>query len=116
MLVNTECWHGTLIMIMYPSLLIWTPLKLVPPGTIFSEIFGPTLKICSTVDQSHEGKSVHVSGHEVTTNNICGVHIEKLNDWLSSVCLGSPYTAFAKKFLKFCDVCRNECSVQFHRE
>ena len=26
------------------SRLIWTPLKLVPPGTNFSEIFGPTLK------------------------------------------------------------------------
>ena len=26
------------------SCLIWTPLKLVPPGTNFSEIFGPTLK------------------------------------------------------------------------
>ena len=26
------------------SRLIWTPLKLVPPGTNFSKIFGPTLK------------------------------------------------------------------------
>ena len=26
------------------SRLIWTPLKLVPPGTNSSEIFGPTLK------------------------------------------------------------------------
>ena len=26
------------------SRLIWTPLKSVPPGTNFSEIFGPTLK------------------------------------------------------------------------
>ena len=26
------------------SHLIWTPPKLVPPGTNFSEIFGPTLK------------------------------------------------------------------------
>ena len=27
--------------------LIWPPQKLVPPRTTFSEIFGPTLKICS---------------------------------------------------------------------
>ena len=26
------------------SRLIWSPLKLVPPGTNFSETFGPTLK------------------------------------------------------------------------
>ena len=54
------------------SCLIWTPLKLVPPRTNFSEIFGPTLKkkfvptiLC--IGQPHEGKSV-------TTKDISRVH------------------------------------------
>ena len=56
------------------SRLIWTPLKLVPPGTNFSEIFGPTLKNLFLVDQPHQGKSVHVNSHEVITKDISGVH------------------------------------------
>ena len=43
-----------------------------------------------TVDQPDQGKSVHVNGHEVTTNDISGVHrgiSRKLSDWFSSVCL-----------------------------
>ena len=35
------------------SRLIWTPLKLVPPGTNFSEIFGPTLKNLFPLQASH---------------------------------------------------------------
>ena len=50
------------------SCLIWTPLKLVSPGTNFSEIFGPTLKkFVPTTGQPHERKSV-------TTKDVSGVH------------------------------------------
>ena len=38
---------------MVVSRLIWTPLKLVPPGTNFSEIFGPTLKNLFPLQASH---------------------------------------------------------------
>ena len=82
------------------SRLIWTPLKLVPPRTNSSEIFGPTLKkFVPTVDQPHQGKSVLVNDHEVTTKDISGVHSgisRKLSDWFSSVCLDWPYAALTK--------------------
>ena len=56
------------------SHLIWTPLKLVPPGTIFSAIFWThSEKFVPTVDKPHQGKSVHVNSHEVTSKDISGV-------------------------------------------
>ena len=52
------------------SRLIWTPLKLVPPGTIFSEMFGPPPKnLFHYKGQRHEGKSVHASGPEGAKEN-----------------------------------------------
>ena len=46
------------------------PLKLVPPGTNFSEIFGPPPKnLFHYKGQHHEGKSVHFSGPEGTKEN-----------------------------------------------
>ena len=40
-------------------------------------------KFVPTVDQPHEGKSVHVNGHEITSKDISSVHSvsRKLNDW-----------------------------------
>ena len=61
------------------------PLKLVPPERVkYSD---------PTADQPHQGKSMHVNGHEVTTKDISGVYrgiSRKLSDWFSSVCLGWP--------------------------
>ena len=52
------------------SRLIWTPLKLVPPGTNFFEIFGPPPKnLFHHKGQRHEGKSVHASGPEGAKEN-----------------------------------------------
>ena len=52
------------------SRLIWTPLKLVPPGTNFSEIFGPPPKnLFHYKGQRHEGKSVYASGPEGAKEN-----------------------------------------------
>ena len=62
------------------------PPKIGSPGT--SEILGPNCR------QPHQGKSMHVNGHEVTTKDISGVHrgiSRKLSDWFSSVCLGWPH-------------------------
>ena len=73
---------------------IWTPLKLVPPGTnFFWNIWAHSEKFVPTVHQLHQGNSVHVNGHEVTTKDISGVHngiCRKLSDWFSSVCLSWP--------------------------
>ena len=55
------------------SRLIWTPLKLVPPGTNFSDIF------VLTIDQPHERKPV-------TTKDLSGVHScisREMNDCFS---------------------------------
>ena len=61
------------------SRLILTPLKLVPPGTHFSEIFGPiSEKFVPTIGQPHE--------KTVTTKDISGVHScisRKMNDCFS---------------------------------
>ena len=76
------------------------PLKLVPlelkylaPG------HSENLLLLLTM-QPHQGKSVHDNSHEVTTEDIRGVHngiSRKLNDyWSLSVCLSLPYAAFAK--------------------
>ena len=74
-----------------------TPPKIgSPPGTNFLD---PFWKIVPSVDQPHQGKSVHVDGHEVTNKGISGVHrglFRKLSGWFSSLCLGWPYAAFTK--------------------
>ena len=63
------------------SRLIWTPLKLVPPGTNLFEIYGPTLKnlFPLAIGQPHKRKSV-------TTKDVSGVHScisRQMNDCFS---------------------------------
>ena len=77
---NTRCFTGCVTFNLDP------PKIGSPTGINFSEIFGPTLiaKFVPTVDEPHQGISVHVSNHEVVTKDISGVHISilrKLSDW-----------------------------------
>ena len=63
-------WESVKLLTWDVSRLIWTPLKLVPPGTNFSEIFGPPPKnLFHYKGQRHEGKSVHASGPEGAKEN-----------------------------------------------
>ena len=72
-----------------------------PRNEFFWNIWTHSEKFVPTVDQPHQGKSVHVNGHEVITKDISSVHrgiFCKLSDWSSSVCLDWPYTALTKIF------------------
>ena len=67
--------------------------------TLTVHIWTYSEKFVPTVDQPHQGKSVHVNSHEVTTKNISDVHSaisRKLNDLVPSVYLGWPFAAFTK--------------------
>ena len=59
------------------SHLIWAP------GSPRDEFFLDPLKFVPTVDQPHQGESVHVNGHEVTTKDISDAVSKKLNDLVS---------------------------------
>ena len=72
-----------------------------PRNEFFWNIWTHSEKFVPTVDQPHQGKSVHVNSHEVITKDISSVHrgiFWTLSDWSSSVCLDWPYTPLTKIF------------------
>ena len=103
--MKNECANSTYLSVEGLSRLFWTSLKLVPPrNEFFLNIWTHFEKFVPTVDQPHQGKSVHVNDHEVTTKDISSVHsgiFRKLSDRFSSVRLGWPYAALTKIIAQF---------------
>ena len=88
-----------------PVTFIFDPPKIGSPrNEFFLNIWTHSEKFVPTVDQPHQGKSVLVNDHEVTTKDISSVHsgiFRKLSDRFSSVRLGWPYAALTKIIAQF---------------
>ena len=56
-----------------------------PRNEFFWNIWMPSENFLPALDHPHEGKSVHINGHEATTKGISGVHSGNWMTWFWSI-------------------------------